>query len=959
VSSEVGNLYKRRSGMRTAALFVTVVTGTTGLVYEVAWQRYLATLLGSQSEATAAILGIFLGGLSVGYYVFGRVSRRIVRRSGDGISVRRLLWLYAGVETAIGLYAWLFPSLFVAVQAVSSWIPALPGPLSFTFDVFLSALLLGPPTVLMGATVPVLTQALARGLADATRIHAWVYGLNTLGAFFGSLAAGFILVPWLGLEGVMFAAGLANLASGAAFVALGQAARETRTPAPTALASAAPAAIRWPTYAFAAALLGFGMMATQTILIRVGGLAFGSSQFTFSMVVAVYVLALAGGSLLVTPFARIPSVVIAGVPWALVIALLLLHPHVQDATYWVHALRTLFADVNAAFYPFHLNALAALLGVLFVPIGLAGATLPLLFHHLRREAGALGDVAGHLYSWNTFGSLLGALLGGYALLIWMDLDGVYRLALLALAAAAAVVTLHVLDLPRWVGLALGAAACAAVALLPGWEPERLAAGLFREREAFDVTYDGPDAFFANFAEEASIVFYDDDPTTSAAVVETTFEDGPADRSILVNGKSDGMLFAEYDVRTLTGLLPALFAERCERALVVGYGTGVTAGELAALDSTVEVEVVEISSAVLEAAPLFDHGNRGASRNPKLRLLRTDAYRALARSAGGYDVISSEPSNPWVSGVEMLYTREFLETARSRLAPGGVFAQFLHLYEMDSPTVELVLRTFHAVFDHVAIWYTQDVDLLLLGFERPDHALDAERLVQRARRADFAAGLARGGVPSPAALLAHELVPAGAMPSALGPGQLHTLLHPILADRAARAFFRNDDARLPPTLAPPASVAAAQGSLLRRYLDSLPPERAREGWLEAIRETCQHREGLCATLVAWRWHEQPRSNEMAALIRELRDDPELVPALRRRVLNELVSFYSTELAANGPLPHSQVRRSTELFARAHHHAAPFRREVLAELWRRCADEPELPESCEEGRARTEAVLGPLP
>ncbi len=172
--------------IRLVALLLTVLTGFTGLVYEVAWQKYLATLLGSHGEATAAVLAIFLGGLSLGYALFGRASRWLVERSRLRSRRVRLLYFYAIVEAGIGLYALLFPSLFGVFQRISLFVPHGNAGLGFAFDVGLSALLIGPPTVLMGGTIPILTLALAGDLKHATRIHALVYGFNTAGRLRGS-----------------------------------------------------------------------------------------------------------------------------------------------------------------------------------------------------------------------------------------------------------------------------------------------------------------------------------------------------------------------------------------------------------------------------------------------------------------------------------------------------------------------------------------------------------------------------------------------------------------------------------------------------------------------------------------------------------------------------------------------------------------------------------------------------
>src|SRR5262249_33822232 len=150
------------------------------------------------SEATATVLAIFLGGLSLGYQLFGRVTRGLVARAEQRGSAPRLLRFYGGVEAGIGAYVMLFPTLFEGVRRLSYSVPHGVGGLGFAVDVALAAVLIGPPSVLMGGTIPVLTQALARSLADATRIHAFIYAFNTIGAFAGALAAGFYLVPQLG-----------------------------------------------------------------------------------------------------------------------------------------------------------------------------------------------------------------------------------------------------------------------------------------------------------------------------------------------------------------------------------------------------------------------------------------------------------------------------------------------------------------------------------------------------------------------------------------------------------------------------------------------------------------------------------------------------------------------------------------------------------------------------------------
>ncbi|HSJ96941.1 MAG TPA: fused MFS/spermidine synthase, partial [Myxococcota bacterium] len=708
--------------MRIAALLLTVLTGATGLVYEVTWQKYLSTLLGSHSEATAAVLGIFLAGLSLGYVVFGRVTRALVERAAATGRPPRLLFTYGVVEAGIGVYAALFPVLFAGVQRLSFLVPHGAAGLGFAFDVALAALLILPPTILMGGTIPILTQALSRSLEDATRFHAFVYAFNTAGAVVGALAASFVLIPWLGLRNVMFAMGAINVVVGATFVALSTGAR-----APVAGATGGAAAASRPrallVCAAAALLVGFAMMVVQTVLIRIAGLSFGSSQFTFAMVVAVFVLCIAIGSFLVSALPRIPRALLLADLALLIVLLYAIHPVLGVGSFWAHVLRTLFSSTDLAFYPYYLAGFLGILVLVGPAVVLSGAALPLLFHQLRDREGDLGAVAGALYGWNTIGSLVGALLGGYVLLFWIDLDDVYRIALAALAVGAVLLLVRLYDVSRLAGAAILLGVLGALWMLEPWDPRQLSAGHFRSRQLLPLPrYDAVSAEQYTHGQQ-ELRFYDDDPTASIAVYEVPLAGSRSGLAILSNGKSDGIsngggsgpARTDYPTMGLAALLPALVADQLESAFVIGFGTGVTVGELAALDATQRVVVAEISPGVVEAAPLFDPVNLGASTHPDVEIVRSDAYRALLRSEERYDAIVSEPSNPWVTGVEMLYSREFLSAARSRLRPGGVYLQWYHQYETDAASIELVLRTYLSVFDDVAVWYGAGPDLLVLGF----------------------------------------------------------------------------------------------------------------------------------------------------------------------------------------------------------------------------------------------------
>ncbi|HKA15055.1 MAG TPA: fused MFS/spermidine synthase [Myxococcota bacterium] len=933
---------------RRLSLLLTAFTGATGLVYEVVWQKYLATLLGSHSEATAAVLAIFLAGMSAGYALFGRLSRRLVQRGRADAAASRLLRSYGLVEAGIGVYAFAFPFYFDAVQALSAGLPGAASGIDFAIDVALAALLIGPPTVLMGGTIPMLTQALSRDLEDATRLHAFVYALNTVGATVGALAAGFVLVPWLGLARVMSAMGAINLLAGAVFAGLAG-----RAGGVTSLVQeqAAPHRAGAAAYAFVALLVGFAMMAIQTILNRLGALSLGASEFTFATVVAANVLCIALGSFAVARLRALPRVLLWN-QWLLFASFTALYFALDQAPYWLHILRLAFGNSDADFYGFHLACFGVVLAAVGLPILCSGATLPLLFHHLREQGGDLGALAGRIYSWNTMGSLSGALLGGYALLFWLDLHHVYRFALAALGAAAILISV--------LAGALGAARAGALALiaaiglyaLPPWSARLLSSGLFRVRKADEHTYDGPRAIeAAGFqGRGGDLIFYDDDPAITAAVIDSSGAERV--RSIINNGKNDGSTLVDYPTMALAAIVPALLSERPQRAFVIGFGTGVTVGELTQMSTIESVKVVEISQGVIRAAPLFDFANFDVTRNPKVTVERSDAYRALLRSRERYDVIVSEPSNPWGTGVEMLFSAEFLAAARSRLTPTGIYVQWMHTYEVDAETIALVLRTYAAVFDRIAVWFGNGNDLLLLGFGPEHPGYDLASVQRRASEPGFRAALARSGVDSFEKLLVHELIPLGVVNELGLTGPLQTLHHPRLSHQAGRAFFRGEPGALPFIGFGDPARLADQRSLFRQFVRSLGGLVTDQQRGNAAAEACSYRRELCTALLAGWNRADPRARGLDAVV-HMAQRPEMIfhDAPGENPFREV-----SELLEGEPPPrYVDAERLTALYETYYEPHAGFDPAALLRAWAQCGPPAHSAEECRRGAERARALL----
>ncbi len=460
------------------------LTGAAGLVYQVVWQQYLARILGNEHAATAIVLAVFLGGLAVGYLISGALSRRVANP----------LATYALLEAIIGLWALAFPLLFRALDAATAgWSFAPPLGLGFQGGL-VALLLLAPPTICMGGTVPLLTRALSASVAQATAIHARVYAINTLGAFLGALAAGFLLVPWLGLPATLLLAAVLNFAAALFFYWQSRAASPGAvSPEPSKNASE-PRRYPVPILYAIAFLSGAYVMTLENVLIRVTDLALGTSTASFSLIVGVFVLCIGSGSLLVGAIRNLSPRALVWNQICLALALLAVFLTLDKWPYAAHLLRVGFQSNMAGYWWHKLAVLLSLTTLLALPIALAGATLPIAFHELRRGLERVGWFSGRLFFWNLLGAVLGSLLGGWLLYAWLDHGAIFLSATLlaavsALLAAGARKTLMLLaTAPLF--LAMGF-----LYFQPMYERTRFAVGTFRMHAPVAETWLGPTIFF--------------------------------------------------------------------------------------------------------------------------------------------------------------------------------------------------------------------------------------------------------------------------------------------------------------------------------------------------------------------------------------------------------------------------------------------------------------------------------
>ena len=715
--------------MRVPSVFLYVVvfaTGAAGLIFQVTWQKYVSRLLGSDSIATAIILGTFLGGLSLGYYLCGKLSAR----------VRNHFKAYAVLEGVIGLWCLSFPTIFQVVDSLTrSWSFAPPA-LIIIQGILCSALLMGIPTICMGGTIPFLTRGISRNVIEATNIHANIYAINTAGAFSGTLLAGFYLIPTHGLPLTIMGTSFLNLGACLFFYLLSGVLKpgvsatvgeEVRDESASGVVSASPRFPAWILYSIAF-LSGFYVMTLENVLIRITNFSIGSSSYSFSLIVAVFILAIALGSSVVGRFHRIRLRVLFINQMVITLSLLGIYLSLDTWPYWAHLIRIAFQSNIVGFWGYYGGVFFALMVVLLLPVAFMGATIPLAFHELKRDLHRVGTHSGMLFSWNTLGNLTGSLIGGIGLYYFLNNVQVFLAAGLLAACSTSLAGWYV---SRKYGLLTGFLAILiflGTIFTPFYHQKNFTLGTFYTKIPFIFSLEGPQKFFERFNAKLELKFYEDDPTGTVAVVESAkypaFDAKPL--AIVINGKSDSSTIGDIYTLKLLAHLPALLAEIRKNVLIIGLGTGVTASEFTLYPDVEQIDIAEISPAVVKALPFFQEFTHRLENDPRTHIQIGDAFRILGRSEKRWDIIVSEPSNPRVTGVDLLFTQEFYKLAREHLTEKGILLQWVQLYDTDPHILGMILNTIHQEFPHCRALRANIGDLLIIASTKHFSSADVTR-----------------------------------------------------------------------------------------------------------------------------------------------------------------------------------------------------------------------------------------
>jgi spermidine synthase len=698
-----------------ALLVCFFLSGAAGLIYEIAWTKSLGLLFGHTVYANATVLAVFMAGLAAGSAWLGSKSERTIRP----------IALYGWIELGVAATG----TLSLAGLAALRWLYYIVCPLLSRSPVSLltlrfmgAVLILIVPSFLMGGTLPILLRGMTpcgrKGSTQIGRSVSRLYWVNTLGAVAGTISAGFVLLPALGLRlSVMFAV-LLNAAAGGVALRLsrrfqtiisGPSPNEVRstTPAKLKIDLAKPFPIAFLLAAFG--LVGATAMSYEISWARLLATTLGSSTYAFTLMLAMFLLGIAAGSILYerwsarhTPslatFARTQTftsvaallflVFFRELPQVLPPILKITHGSFSGLVLGQFVAAALAMLPAATVFGFNFPAVVALIA------GFPG------------EDDHPGQATGSAYAANTCGAIIGAVCTGFFLVPWL---GSFRV----VAVAAAMNLFLGIALELWSKPRRNVAQLVNVALIVcvvgvGWSSWFYDRGLASFGTVLYWNFHDAALTLEEAANTEDVVFLKDGLNATISVSRRD-----SYLALKTNGKVDASS-VDAITQILLGDLGAIFHEHPRKVLVIGFGGGMTASALSRFPEVERIDCIEIEPAVLRAAPYLEQLNRGVLRDARLRLILDDARNTLLTSREQYDLIVSEPSNPWIAGVATLFTDEFYAAARKRLAPGGVFVQWVQGYSLEPSDLQMILATIAPHFIDLTLWHSAGADFLILA-----------------------------------------------------------------------------------------------------------------------------------------------------------------------------------------------------------------------------------------------------
>ncbi|MCB9639214.1 MAG: spermidine synthase [Myxococcales bacterium] len=723
-----------RRGVRWAVGAAFFFSGLSSLVLENLWVRMLTLVFGGSTLAIVTVLTAFMSGLALGSALSARFADRL----------RRPVLVYGLLESGVAIYALFIPFFISLLPGVYGLLPEDISFLSMALVRFgLCFAILIVPTTLMGATLPVLSRFFVQEQRDVGADVGILYSLNTFGAVFGAFSGGFLLIPLMGIHrtlwwvaGVLFCLAVALILVGSWLPPLLlKGTSDPQEPEQTEeqrieeqrLAQEEEElqqAFRGKRREYdpssrkrlrgvvlgTLALTGALAMVAQVLWSRALAMVIGSSTYAFTLILVVFLIGLAGGAAWGAWLARRVSDLV-GIWAQLLVAtaitvglgVLLMD---QLPMIFIAVVIDIAHNVNAVLL-FAIKAGIAAIPILF-PTFLMGTffALGLAIYSQDHEEG-IGWSVGYVYFFNTLGSILGSALAGFLVIPLLGLQGGLALCVSLYLLCSFGLTWAVQHEQRLVmGLFLVFGGVG-IFFVPSWNHGKMSLGMFRLSRLRSLNYQSA-------IRPGSVIFYREGISATVSVEGTDTH-----RALKVNGKTDASNVGDRSTQISVSALPIVAHGKAKDVAVIGWGSGMTVG--AALKFPLRSLVAaELEPAVVEASKYFEPWNFYPLRDKRLRLLYNDGRNFLAATKKQFDVIVSEPSNPWMSGVANLFTQEYFQIAKKRLREGGILCQWVQLYELSYENILSILRSVSSVFPYVQLYEveTDSYDTLLLASMKP-------------------------------------------------------------------------------------------------------------------------------------------------------------------------------------------------------------------------------------------------
>jgi spermidine synthase len=740
--------------MPTVVLSCFFLSGASGLILELLWTRMLTLVFGSTALAVSTVLATYMGGLGLGSYLAGKIADRI----------KKPVRAYALAEAAIGLYALAVPWLIHFYPGLNHWLWATFGDhytLLSLLRFLASAALLIVPTTLMGATLPLLARYFVSRPFEFGRVSlrlGTLYAVNIFGGVSGSFLAGFISLPLAGVRSTNYMAASFNLSLATAILIAQRFSRKAvpagptldelavEKPAEAGLIAITPAARRAVLFAFAVS--GATAMTLQVLWTRALAVIIGSSIFSFTIILLAFLVGLGTGSAAFGRLAqrfRDPVRSLATVHLGIVAAIGVSYLITDRLPYvFTYLLSSTSITADAVLVCQFALACIAVLPSTF----LMGAIFPITVRVVTADIGRVGRDVGSAYALNTVGAIVGSFLSGFVVLPQLGLQrGIYVSVVLDLGLAALLFAVCSSLAPsrRILGVATAAGMALLALALPRWNLTDFSIGFFRVSMARDYIEMVEHRHQKKKWQVPKLVYYKDGIATTVSVDQwgKVF-------SMKNNGKVDASNDADMPTQISVGLLPLLLYQNDHppKVALVGFGSGVTAGAVTQYPIG-SLEVVELEPAIYEASHFFDNVNQRPLENPKVRALVGDGRNFLSQRSDKFDVIISQPSNPWITGVSNLFTREYFQDIKARLRDDGIFCQWAQLYEMAPWNIKAIYRTLAEEFPYVMVFAAEDLssDTILIARRQPID-LDVRQIARAFENPITAAEAKRAGFESP-------------------------------------------------------------------------------------------------------------------------------------------------------------------------------------------------------------------